>query len=142
MMAKGIPPAEDIGADLGCSAEPIIAPLDVELIKEPALSSSKRVPASTPAINLPFVVRTTAPGPQSHILSCPACHSPLNLIQPDEYDPARLLGICESCTKWALLVELEPEWQKVLVVDLPDGPTLISSYRNAETRAQGRGADR
>jgi hypothetical protein len=73
---------------------------------------------------LPFVARTIAAGRGSRSFLCPDCHAPLGLIQPDENEPTRLLGICDSCPKWALLVELEPEWQKFLLIELPDGETI------------------
>ena len=87
------------------------------------MPSSKLV-RSVPSAILPFVVRTIAAGRGSRPLCCPDCRAPLNLIQPDENEPTRLLGTCESCSKWAFLVELEPDWKKVLLIELPDADAL------------------
>ena len=111
---------------------------DVELIKEAAVSSSKRVPPPSSTI-LPFVVRTIVAGRVSPALCCPGCELPLNLFQPDENEPTRLLGTCDSCTKWAFLVELEPEWQKVLLVELPDGDAIRGNYLEEEAVQQDLG---
>jgi hypothetical protein len=86
----------------------------------------------TASTTLPFVVRTIAPGRGSQSLSCPDCQSPLSLIQPDENEPTRLLGTCDTCSKWAFLVELEPEWQKLLLIELPDGQSILRGHPELE----------
>ncbi len=58
------------------------------------------------------------------MLCCPDCQIPLNLLQPDENDPCCLLGACERCSKWVLLVELEPDWKKTRLVELPSGDAI------------------
>jgi hypothetical protein len=93
---------------------------------------------SVPSTILPFVVRTIAAGRGSRILYCPSCRSPLNLIQPDENEPTRLLGTCDSCAKWAFLVELEPEWRKALLVELPDGESIRRGHSDREDAPQDR----
>ena len=83
----------------------------------------------------------STPGRGSRPLSCPDCRSPLNLIQPDENEPTRLLGTCESCSKWAFLVELEPDWKKVLLIELPDGGSRLGTgdgwYHESSSAAPG-----
>ncbi len=34
---------------------------------------------------------------------CPSCHEPLELHQPDETRPERLLGVCPECHDWSLV---------------------------------------
>jgi hypothetical protein len=111
-------------------------PCDAELLKEIAVPSSKLV-RSAPSTILPFVVRTVTPGRGSRPLSCPDCRAPLNLIQPDEAEPTRLLGTCESCSKWAFLVELEPDWKKVLLVELPDADALGRAMGGSDVSTSG-----
>ena len=83
------------------------------------------MPSSGPALSGPiplpvgFVTRILSKGQGTRSLCCPECRVPLNLLQPDENEPARLLGTCETCSKWVFLVELEPDWGKVLLVELP-----------------------
>lgn len=97
------------------------------------MPSPKPVPsAPSPSTIVPFVVRTITPGRGSRALLCPDCRLPLNLIQPDENEPTRLLGTCEACARWAFLVELEPEWRKALLVELPDDETIRRDFAQAE----------
>jgi uncharacterized protein YbaR (Trm112 family) len=100
--------------------------------------SPKPVP-SAPSTILPFVVRTVTAGRGSRALCCPSCRSPLNLIQPDENEPTRLLGTCDSCAKWSFLVELEPEWRKALLIELPDGESLLRDYPHVDVAPRDRG---
>jgi hypothetical protein len=88
---------------------------------------------------LPFVVRTIAPGRGSEPLSCPDCRSPLNLIQPDETEPTRLLGICDTCSKWSYLVELEPDWKQALLIELPGTEQVHQAHSDAEVDPRGKG---
>jgi hypothetical protein len=89
---------------------------------------SPKPESPSPATILPFVVRTIDARRGSRALCCPGCRRPLNLIQPDENEPSRLLGICDTCVKWTFLVELEPEWRKALLVELPDGESLLRAF--------------
>src|SRR5262245_3983325 len=115
---------------------------DAEVIKEAVVPSPKPVPlAPSMSTTLPFVVRTIAPGRGSRSLLCPGCCMPLNLIQPDENEPTRLLGTCEDCAQWAFLVELEPEWRKALLVELPDDESIRRDFERADD-ASGDSADR
>jgi len=83
------------------------------------------VPRTRPALSGPlplsvgFVAWTITMGLGTRSLFCPDCHIPLNLLQPDENEPSRLLGTCETCSKWVFLVEIEPDWSKALLVELP-----------------------
>jgi hypothetical protein len=90
------------------------------------------------SILLPFVVRTIAPGRGSEPLNCPDCRVPLNLIQPDETEPTRLLGICDSCTKWAYLVELEPDWKQALLIEIPDADEIRRAHAEAASNPRAR----
>lgn len=100
------------------------------------MPSPKRAPSEAATI-LPFVVRMLEAGRGSRNLRCPDCRSPLNLIQPDEGEPARLLGTCDTCEKWAFLVELEPDWRRVLLVELPDGESIRRAHEQAEDAPPG-----
>lgn len=56
---------------------------------------------------------------------CPGCRRPLTLHQPDASHPTDLLGTCEDCRCWSLLVDT-PIGIEVLIVNLPpvDRPRL------------------
>lgn len=92
---------------------------DAETVREAAMSATDSVWPS-PSTTVPMIARTIVTTRGSRALRCPDCHSPLNLLQPDENNPARLLGICDSCGKWTILFELEPMWRKTVLVELPD----------------------
>jgi hypothetical protein len=79
-----------------------------------------------------FVARTLSMGTGSPLLHCPDCEIPLNLLQPDENEPSRLLGTCESCSKWVYLVEMEPDWSQTLLVELPSGEAIRQSLAGSE----------
>ena len=51
---------------------------------------------------------------------CTACLSPLELHQPDEQLPTRLLGTCSRCRSWFLIDAVEK-----VMVPLPDSDALI-----------------
>lgn len=89
---------------------------------------------------LPFVVKTIAPGRGSEPLSCPDCRAPLNLIQPDETEPTRLLGICDNCSKWAYLVELEPDWKQALLIEVPGSKELVRAHADASAAPRAKKA--
>jgi hypothetical protein len=99
--------------------------------------TTKRVPMGA-SMPLPFVVRPIAPGRGSEPLSCPDCSSPLNLIQPDEAEPTRLLGICDGCSKWAYLVELEPDWKQALLIELPGADELHRAHAQASAEPRAK----
>lgn len=75
--------------------------------------------------SLSLAMRIVAMPNAAESFECPSCSGPLNLLQPDENDPGRLLGTCESCSTWSLMVEIEPDWRTVVVIDLPDGEEIL-----------------
>jgi hypothetical protein len=101
-------------------------------LKEASVPSPKPVPLA-PSTTVSLVVRTIAVGRGSRALCCPECFSPLNLIQPDENEPTRLLATCDCCAKWGVLIELEPEWRKALFIELPDGESVLREHPHLET---------
>jgi hypothetical protein len=104
------------------------------------VSSPRRVRSSSTI--LPFVARTIATERGSRGFRCPACRSPLNLMQPDENEPTRLLAICDACTNWAFLVELEGDSETVLLVEVPDAETIRRTYLEVEAGPQDSGPGR
>ncbi len=51
---------------------------------------------------------------------CPSCDQLLNLHQPDENQPGRLLATCDACLKWYLLFEAGEGANQFVMVELPD----------------------
>jgi hypothetical protein len=51
---------------------------------------------------------------------CPRCEQLLNLHQPDESLPDRLLATCDSCLRWYSLFGIGAEPSQFLMLDLPD----------------------
>ena len=104
------------------------------------------MPSSRPTLSGPiplpagFVTRVISTGQGTRSLCCPDCWVPLDLLQPDENDPARLLGTCESCSKWVFLTELEPDWSKALLVELPSTETLRQGLEGTPAPRRGRRA--
>ena len=52
-------------------------------------------------------VQRPAPGGALDWVRCIRCSGPLNLMQPDNDSPERLLGVCETCDCWALIELVE-----------------------------------
>ena len=50
---------------------------------------------------------------------CPDCKGALDLHQPDERNPDRLLGVCKRCSDW-FLMDMRPDQTAWMVVPLPD----------------------
>jgi hypothetical protein len=71
-------------------------------------------------------------------LECPRCAVPLNLLQPDENDPSRLLGLCEACSRWVFLVEVESDWKQAILVELPSSATIRRWLSNTKTARRPR----
>ncbi len=40
---------------------------------------------------------------RSNGLACPACKATMELHQPDQQRPERMLGICQDCHAWTLI---------------------------------------
>lgn len=51
---------------------------------------------------------------------CPHCQQLLNLHQPDESLPNRLLATCDSCLRWYALFGIGDAPSQFLMLDLPD----------------------
>src|SRR5262245_47419622 len=53
--------------------------------------------------------------------SCPHCDAgtALELHQPVDSAPERLLGTCSSCGRWFLLIEVGEDSREALMVELP-----------------------
>jgi hypothetical protein len=64
----------------------------------------------------------------------------LNLVQPDETEPTRLLGICDTCSKWAYLLELEADWKRALLIEVPGAEELRRAHAAGVAGAPARGA--
>ena len=52
-------------------------------------------------------------------VQCPDCKEALDMHQPDERSPERLLGTCQGCSAW-FLIDMMPEEATWMVVTLPD----------------------
>jgi hypothetical protein len=66
-------------------------------------------------------------------LCCPDCEVALNLLQPEEEDPSRLLGTCGICSKWFVLMELQPDWKNAVLVEIPTTEILCPMLEGLET---------
>jgi hypothetical protein len=56
---------------------------------------------------------------ESEPLECPECQGPLDLHQPDENQPTKLVGTCFVCSKWFLVIDIENVCMHTLLVELP-----------------------
>jgi hypothetical protein len=56
-------------------------------------------------------------------VSCPACCDELEIHQPDEQQPGRLLGVCHSCSAWFMI-----DSAAAVMVLLPDENGLREAY--------------
>ena len=74
-------------------------------------------------------VRVIAPDDGGSAPGCPHCESGLNLHQPDECTPDRLLATCDSCFRWYCLVELGDREMRVLMVELPSKSVIEKAFR-------------
>jgi hypothetical protein len=54
---------------------------------------------------------------------CPDCKGALDLHQPDEGNPERLLGVCQRCSGW-FLMDQRPGQRSWMMVHLPDAATF------------------
>ncbi|MGP0064194.1 MAG: hypothetical protein ACLQGP_11420 [Isosphaeraceae bacterium] len=107
-------------------------------LPEIAVSSSRPAEKGTISGTLGFVVRTVTSEAEARSLSCPDCRLLLNLIQPDEIEPSRLLGTCDGCSKWFYLVEIEPDWKSCLMIDLPNGDVLQQTLAKGDVPKKGK----
>jgi hypothetical protein len=92
---------------------------DAEVRKEVAVLSSRPSQSGPILLNMGLVARTISLGGGTSSLCCPDCQEALCLFQPQEDEPSRLIGTCPICSKWVLLVEIEPAWSSAALVELP-----------------------
>jgi hypothetical protein len=74
---------------------------------------------------IPFL--STAPPADLEWLKCGNCHFGLQTHQPDAQSPARLLGTCDGCGHWYLIM-LEPDMVSALMVALPETEAFRSAW--------------
>jgi hypothetical protein len=60
-------------------------------------------------------------------LLCLACRLALHRHQPDQQTPSRLLGTCEGCGRWYLIL-MKPDITSALMVALPEGELFRSAW--------------
>jgi hypothetical protein len=111
---------------------------DADVLRKIAVSSSRRAQTGTMSTTVGFLVRTLSTEQDARLLCCPDCKLLLNLIQPDESQPTRLLGTCDVCSKWFFLLELEPDWRKTVMVEIPSGEALQQAIAEAKALASGQ----
>lgn len=70
-------------------------------------------------LSLELDARALSTNSRTRAMCCTTCREPLNLHQPDEENPSQLLATCDCCSQWFLLVECEPEWAGMLMIELP-----------------------
>jgi hypothetical protein len=109
-----------------------------DVLAEITVSSSRPAQAGTTLSTVGFLVRTLTTEQGSRPLCCPDCQLLFNLLQPDENEPGRLLGTCDGCSKWYFLVELEPDWRRTILVELPAGEVIERKLAEAKASASGR----
>jgi hypothetical protein len=85
-------------------------------------NAPRRVPAVLDVI--PF----SAPEGDLAWVRCADCRKSLELSQPDGDFPERLLGVCTSCRRWAL-VELAADEAEAVMVLLPEGGWGLAAAR-------------
>jgi hypothetical protein len=92
-------------------------------VKPSHLEKSKSIP-----LNFELVARAVSSNAWTNSLCCTTCQAPLNLHQPDEEQPSQLLGTCDSCFRWFLLVESELDWEGMLLFELPSAETIRKTF--------------
>ncbi len=105
--------------------------LDAEESREVSVQPSRPGLSTLSPMTFDLVVRAVATNTGDFSLSCPDCQVPLNLHQPDEEQPAQLLGTCDCCSKWFFLMEIEPDWQGTLFIELPCERAIRAQYATA-----------
>jgi hypothetical protein len=97
-------------------------------VAESYVSFLEATPMSAPRartrIEAPVLTAEVATGPDAPaIVSCPGCKIPLDLHQPDNLDPSRLLGICERCRSWQV-IDLDLDRGQAILVLVPGRESL------------------
>jgi hypothetical protein len=111
---------------------------DADVLRKIAVSSSRRAQTGTMSTTVGLLIRTIITEQDARLLCCPDCKLLLNLIQPDENQPARLLGTCDACSRWFFLVELEADWRKTVMVEIPSGEALQQALAEVKPPASGQ----
>ena len=70
-------------------------------------------------LSFDVVARPAVFTPESGAHGCPECQAPIDLHQPEESQPTRLLGTCSECSRWFLLIEMEDSCSRTFLVELP-----------------------
>jgi hypothetical protein len=60
-------------------------------------------------------------------LACGDCHFGLETHQPDPQAPGRMLGTCDNCGRWYLIL-MEPDMASALMVALPETKSLHAAW--------------
>src|SRR5262249_5985205 len=89
--------------------------LDVAITKEGTMPSFKPARSAPRSLTFELVARPLLMSSEESSLLCPACGDALDLHQPDENRPTHLVGICEFCSKWFFLVEIDADWNGALI---------------------------
>jgi hypothetical protein len=89
------------------------------------LNSPQGLSTSNP-VTFEWVTRPVTMIPAASSLCCPDCQTALDLQQPDVDQPTQLLGICDGCSKWFFLVELEEQCNGTMLFELPSAATMRS----------------
>jgi hypothetical protein len=82
------------------------------------------------------VILFSAPQGDLAWVRCANCRKSLDLSQPDGDFPERLLGVCTSCRRWALIELAADETDGVMIL-LPEGGWGLAAARAAEAAAVG-----
>jgi hypothetical protein len=96
------------------------------------LSHDTRSSAPT-ALPFELLARAVSLASPMDALACPECRDALDLHQPDENQPAHLLGTCASCGNWYFLVELEADWRRAVLFDLPSVAAIRQMFNSPGT---------
>ena len=62
---------------------------------------------------------------------CSRCRDHLSLHQPDLQSPARLLGICDGCRRWYLVL-MAPGLASAMMVVLPEDQAFQAAWDAAD----------
>jgi hypothetical protein len=85
-------------------------------------------------ISFDAVARHVVLLPDSGALGCAECHAPIDLHQPDQNQPATLLGTCLECSRWFLVLEMEDACRRTLLVELPSADKIREAVEAFQSR--------
>jgi hypothetical protein len=92
---------------------------DGENTKEGSMPSFKTMSSGPIPLTFELIARPVTMSSPMDALACPDCLAPLDLHQPDENQPAHLLGTCGACSRWFSLVEIDPDCSGAVLFELP-----------------------